>query len=88
LCFFTALTGEATDVKVTETVGVDIDFNYVNSTADKVISETLLDADFTLQAQNVSMGNGIVEMKYFHRYCINDLVILLEGAWQTIIFNL
>jgi len=33
-----------------------------------VISEALLDADFTLEAQNVSMGNRVVEVKYFYRF--------------------
>ena len=38
-------------------VDVEIDLVYVNSTADKMITETLLDSNFALEAQNVSMSN-------------------------------
>ena len=47
---------------------MDIDFNYVNSTADKVISETLLDVGFTVETQNVSVGNRVIEIKYFSKF--------------------
>ena len=49
---------------------MDIDFNYkyVNSTADKVILKTLSDVGFTVETQNVSLGNRIIEMKYFSKF--------------------
>ena len=62
------LTAEATEVKIKETVEVDIDFNYVNSTTDKVISETLLDVGFTVETQNVSVGSRVIEIKYFSKF--------------------
>ena len=68
MSLFAAFTAEATEVKIKEVVDVDIDFNYVNSTADEVISEALLGANFALETQNVTVGNRVVEVKYFYRF--------------------
>ena len=66
---FAAYTAEATGVKIEETAEVDIDFDYINSTADNVISETLLDVGFTLlETRNASTGsNTVVETKCFYK---------------------
>ena len=63
-----AFSGDATNVKIKETVDVEIDFSYVNSSTDKLITETLLDSDFALEAQNLSMGIRLIEIKYFYTF--------------------
>jgi len=68
LCIVTAFIGEATNVKITETVDVDIDFNYISSTADKVMSQKLLESDFTLEARNETMGDQEVRIKYYYQF--------------------
>ena len=64
----TVFVGEATDVKISETVDIEIDFNRITSAADKVISKKLLDSEFTLEVQNVSNGDEEVQMKYYYRF--------------------